>query len=97
VLSGCSHAGIVNIVKQAKRIACDAPVAAVGGGFHLLQATPARTAQTIGALKELAPELSFIAPMHCTGLVPGARIAEAYPGAFRELHVGDEVTFQSIG
>jgi len=97
VLSGCSHAGIVNIVKQARRIARGAPIAGVAGGFHLLQATPARTAQTIAALKELAPELSFIAPMHCTGLVPSARLAEAYPEAFRELHVGDEVTFTSIG
>jgi len=97
VLSGCSHAGIVNIVKQAKCIVSGVPIAAVAGGFHLLQATPQRTAQTIAALKELAPELSFIAPMHCTGLVPGARMAEAYPGAFRELHVGDAVTFAAKG
>jgi 7,8-dihydropterin-6-yl-methyl-4-(beta-D-ribofuranosyl)aminobenzene 5'-phosphate synthase len=62
VLSGCSHAGIVNIVKQAKHISGGAP---------------------------------FIAPMHCTGLIPTARLAEAYPGAFRELHVGDEATFKA--
>ncbi len=95
VLSGCSHAGIVNIVKQAKRISGGAPVAAVVGGFHLLQATPERTAQTIAALKEVAPEMSVIAPMHCTGLMPSARLAEAYPKAFRELHVGDEATFEA--
>ncbi len=96
VLSGCSHAGIVNIVKQAKRVSGGAPVAGVAGGFHLLQATRERTAQTIAALKELAPEISFIAPMHCTGLIPSARLAEAYEEAFRELHVGDEVTFGAV-
>jgi 7,8-dihydropterin-6-yl-methyl-4-(beta-D-ribofuranosyl)aminobenzene 5'-phosphate synthase len=95
VLAGCSHAGIVNIAKQAKRIGGGTPVAAVAGGFHLLQASPDRTARTIAALREVAPELSFIAPMHCTGLVPSAMMAGAYPSAFRELHVGDEVTFQA--
>jgi 7,8-dihydropterin-6-yl-methyl-4-(beta-D-ribofuranosyl)aminobenzene 5'-phosphate synthase len=95
VLAGCSHAGIVNIVKQAAQIGGQTPVAAVAGGFHLLQASSDRTARTIAALKQVAPSLSFIAPMHCTGLVPSAMMAEAYRGAFRELHVGDEVTFRS--
>ncbi len=93
VLSGCSHAGIINIVKQAIRIGAGAPIHAVAGGFHLLQASRERTAQTIAALRQLAPGLSFVAPMHCTGLVPSAMVAEAYPAAFRELHVGDEVSF----
>ncbi len=92
VLSGCSHAGIVNIVRQAVRLGGNVPVTAVVGGFHLLQASMERTDQTIDALKSLAPELSLVAPMHCTGLLPTAAFARAFPGAFRELHVGDRVT-----
>jgi len=95
VLSGCSHAGIVNIVKQARRLGGGVPVAAIVGGFHLLQATAERTERTIVALRQLAPGLSLIAPMHCTGLLPSARIAQAFPGEFRELHVGDRVTFEA--
>lgn len=95
VLSGCSHAGIINIVKQATRMFSGVPVAAVLGGFHLLQASAERIERTIMALKELAPEMSVIAPMHCTGLIPSAMMAQALPQAFRELHVGDRVTFEA--
>jgi len=93
VLSGCGHAGIVNIVKQCKRLSCGPDVAGIIGGFHLLQAPIERTDQTIEAFRELAPRLSVVAPMHCTGLRPSARMAEAYGEAFRELHAGDKVTF----
>jgi len=93
VLSGCGHAGIVNIVKQAKKVSGGADITAVIGGFHLLQAPGERTEQTIQALTALAPGMSLIAPMHCTVLRPSARMAEAYGDAFRELHAGDAVTF----
>ncbi|MCK5212596.1 MAG: MBL fold metallo-hydrolase [Dehalococcoidia bacterium] len=93
VLSGCGHAGIVNIVKKAKTIVSDGDIAAIIGGFHLLQATPERTELTISAFKELAPALSVMAPMHCTGLRPSAMMAASFGDAFRELHVGDTVTF----
>jgi 7,8-dihydropterin-6-yl-methyl-4-(beta-D-ribofuranosyl)aminobenzene 5'-phosphate synthase len=93
LLTGCGHAGIVNIVKQAKRISGGGEVAAILGGFHLLQASPERSEETIRAFRELAPRMSLIAPMHCTGLLAGAMIAGAFPEAFRELHVGDRVSF----
>ena len=97
VLSGCGHAGIVNIVKQAKKVSGGAEIAGVIGGFHLLQAPRERTEQTIEALTALAPAMSLIAPMHCTGLKPSALIAEAYGDTFKELHAGDEVTFTATG
>ncbi|MCK5586120.1 MBL fold metallo-hydrolase, partial [Candidatus Bipolaricaulota bacterium] len=95
ILSGCGHAGIVNIVKQSVRISGGQNVAGIIGGFHLLQAPIERTDQTIQAFKELAPALSCVAPMHCTGLRPSARMAEVYGEAFRELHAGDIVTFSA--
>ncbi|MBN1856025.1 MAG: MBL fold metallo-hydrolase [Dehalococcoidia bacterium] len=93
VLSGCGHAGIVNIVTQCTRLSGGQSVAGIIGGFHLLQAPIERTDQTIQSFRKHAPGLSFIAPMHCTGLRPSARMAEAYGEAFRELHAGDSVTF----
>ena len=35
VLTGCGHAGIVNICRYARRLTGDQPVYAVMGGFHL--------------------------------------------------------------
>jgi len=95
VLSGCGHAGIVNIVKKAVTLANNGDIAAIIGGFHLLQATPERTEATIAAFKEAAPDLSIIAPMHCTGLKPSAMMATAYGEAFRELHAGDTLSFSA--
>ena len=96
VLSGCGHGGIVNIVKKAKELSGNGSIIAIIGGFHLLQATLQRTEWTIAAFKEIAPNLSVIAPMHCTGLQPSAMMAASFSEAFRELHVGDRVEFPSI-
>ena len=95
VLSGCGHAGIVNIVKKAKILAGNDDIAAIIGGFHLLQATLERTEWTIAAFRETAPNLSVIAPMHCTGLQPSAKMAAAYGDSFRELHAGDALSFSA--
>ena len=96
VLSGCGHAGIVNIVKKAKALAGDTGITAIIGGFHLLQATLERTEWTIAAFKEIAPDLEVIAPMHCTGLQPSAMMAASFGEAFKELHVGDRVVFPTV-
>jgi len=95
VLSGCGHAGIVNIVKKAVTLASDGKIDAIIGGFHLLQATLERTEWTIAAFREAAPNLSIIAPMHCTGLQPSAKMAAAYEESFRELHAGDTLSFSA--
>ncbi len=95
LLSGCGHAGIVNIVKQARKIAGGREIAAILGGFHLLQAPLERHEQTVRALQELAPAMSVIAPMHCTGLQASALMARVFPGVFRELHAGDRIAFES--
>jgi len=92
VLSGCGHAGIVNILKAAKSLAGPQEVTGVVGGFHLLQANLERTEQTIAAIRGLAPKLSLMAPMHCTGLRPSAMMADAFGDEFRELHAGDVVS-----
>ncbi|MFE3168907.1 MBL fold metallo-hydrolase [Streptomyces sp. NPDC059224] len=66
VLTGCGHAGLINILRQARRLTEVQQVHAVIGGLHL--AGPAFEpviAPTVAALKEIAPTL--IAPGHCTG------------------------------
>jgi 7,8-dihydropterin-6-yl-methyl-4-(beta-D-ribofuranosyl)aminobenzene 5'-phosphate synthase len=65
VISSCAHAGIVNTVKHAQKIAGVEKVHAVIGGFHLSGAKPEVIQRTIADIKAIAPE--YIVPMHCTG------------------------------
>ena len=65
VVSSCAHAGIVNTVKHAQKMAGIEKVYAVIGGFHLSGAKPEVIQRTIADIKAIAPE--YIVPMHCTG------------------------------
>jgi len=65
VVSSCAHAGIVNTVKHAQKMAGIEKVYAVIGGFHLSGAKPEVIKRTIADIKAIAPE--YIVPMHCTG------------------------------
>lgn len=64
IVTGCSHPGIVNIVKEAKK-QLDKNVYLVLGGFHLKDLN-------VKKVKKIVEELRFlgvkkIAPCHCTG------------------------------
>lgn len=64
VIAGCSHIGIVNILRTiSERV--DIPIYAVIGGTHLIEADEARIQETIDAFKKM--ELQLIAVSHCTG------------------------------
>ena len=64
VVVGCSHVGIVNILKTiSKRVSI--PVYAVVGGTHLVEEDEARIQKTIETFKEM--DIQLIAVSHCTG------------------------------
>ncbi|MBN1611936.1 MAG: MBL fold metallo-hydrolase [Polyangiaceae bacterium] len=65
VVVGCSHAGLINTLRHAQRVAECPRIHAVLGGFHLLEASEARIERTVEALAEMQPDL--VAPCHCTG------------------------------
>jgi 7,8-dihydropterin-6-yl-methyl-4-(beta-D-ribofuranosyl)aminobenzene 5'-phosphate synthase len=66
VLTGCEHAGIVNIVRYARRLTGIDTVAAVVGGFHLSgPAFEPIIKLTVDALAQIGAEA--IIPAHCTG------------------------------
>lgn len=63
VITGCSHAGICNIISYAKEVTGVRQVRGVLGGFHLFE-LDARARETAAFLKkERIPELY---PCHCT-------------------------------
>lgn len=86
VIGGCSHSGIVNIVRHVRRLTETEKVHAVLGGFHLGGQSNEVVDATVCALKEMAPEL--IVPMHCTGWQAIQRFADEMPDRFAFNSVG---------
>lgn len=89
IITGCGHAGPVNIIKHSMKISGVDKLEGIIGGFHLLQAGEKRIDLSIEEFKKY--KLKWIAPMHCTGLIPTAKIALAFKDEFREIHAGDTI------
>jgi len=92
VLSGCAHRGIVNTVKQARKITGIEKIEAVVGGFHLVEAKPEKVQETISAMKTLSPK--YVVPTHCTGFGPITAFAKEMPTQFVLSSVGTRFTFE---
>ncbi len=91
ILSGCSHAGIVSIVKHAIRLTGEKRVRAVIGGFHLIGASEERIERTVREFLELGVEEVYTG--HCTGLKAEAELMKAYGERFHKLHSGMVIDF----
>lgn len=65
VFTACSHAGVVNVLKQAKASFPNVPLYAVAGGLHLSGTNERIIAETVAAMREFG--LKVIAAGHCTG------------------------------
>jgi 7,8-dihydropterin-6-yl-methyl-4-(beta-D-ribofuranosyl)aminobenzene 5'-phosphate synthase len=81
IVTGCGHAGPVNIVRHAQRLTGVPRLHALLGGLHLGGAffTPS-IGPTVHALTELAPDL--LVPGHCTGWREQNDLAAALPGSW---------------
>lgn len=87
ILTGCGHAGIINIIRNAQRLTGIQTIYAVVGGFHLTGASfePIIPA-TIAALQQLGPR--YLMPCHCTGWKAVHQMARTMPEAFIASSVG---------
>jgi 7,8-dihydropterin-6-yl-methyl-4-(beta-D-ribofuranosyl)aminobenzene 5'-phosphate synthase len=66
VFTACSHAGVINVLNDARAVFEGIPLYGVMGGFHLAGAGPeAAIAPTVEALRSFG--LARIMPGHCTG------------------------------
>ena len=94
VIGGCSHAGIINTVKHAQKIAGTQKVHAVLGGFHLTGPLfDPIIKPTIEEMKKIAPD--YIVPTHCTGWKAINEFAREMPDQFHLNSVGTTYVFQS--
>ena len=87
ILTGCGHAGVINIIRHARNVTGIENVYALIGGFHLSGPLfEAIIPQTVEELKAAAPQV--VVPGHCTGWKAVHEIARAMPGAFIQNSVG---------
>ncbi len=92
VLSSCSHAGAINVLKHAQNLTGIDKVHAFVGGFHLTggifeQIIP----RTIAELVEIEPDI--IVPGHCTGWKATHELARQLPEAYIQTSVGTRLHF----
>ena len=96
VVTGCGHAGVVNIVRYARALTGVEQVHAVLGGFHLTGALfEPVIGPTVAALGELAPDV--VVPAHCTGWRGMHELANRLPGAFVPNSVGTRLELSAAG
>jgi 7,8-dihydropterin-6-yl-methyl-4-(beta-D-ribofuranosyl)aminobenzene 5'-phosphate synthase len=91
VLTGCGHAGAVNIARHALRLTGVPRLEALLGGLHLGgPAFEPVIPPTISALRELGP--SLLVPGHCTGWRAQPALAAELPDAWVPGSVGTRYT-----
>jgi 7,8-dihydropterin-6-yl-methyl-4-(beta-D-ribofuranosyl)aminobenzene 5'-phosphate synthase len=87
VLSGCSHSGVINILRYARRLTGIEPVYAFVGGLHLSgNVFEPIIPRTIKELATINPQV--IVPGHCTGWKATHEIARRMPEAYVQSSVG---------
>jgi 7,8-dihydropterin-6-yl-methyl-4-(beta-D-ribofuranosyl)aminobenzene 5'-phosphate synthase len=91
VITGCGHAGVVNICRYAARLTGDQPLYAVMGGFHLNGPLfEPLIPQVLNDLGALSP--SVVVPAHCTGWRAGHAMATRFGAAYIPNSVGTRFT-----
>jgi 7,8-dihydropterin-6-yl-methyl-4-(beta-D-ribofuranosyl)aminobenzene 5'-phosphate synthase len=89
VLTAWSHAGVVNVGLEARRLLPDQPIDLLLGGYHL--AGPAVENRIEPTVRDLAALVGprIVAPGHCTGWRAAAALANAFsPTAYAPSVVG---------
>lgn len=86
VITGCGHAGAVNIVRRALELTGETNLAGLIGGLHLQPAGLFAVSETVAALAAFEPGL--VAAGHCTGFEAQHLLADVLPEAYTANAVG---------
>jgi 7,8-dihydropterin-6-yl-methyl-4-(beta-D-ribofuranosyl)aminobenzene 5'-phosphate synthase len=85
IVTGCSHQGIVNILKRAKKL-FDRPIYLVFGGFHLGGMPDAKVEGIIRSFQEIG--VAKCGATHCTGDRPIALFKKAFGNNYVPMGTG---------
>jgi 7,8-dihydropterin-6-yl-methyl-4-(beta-D-ribofuranosyl)aminobenzene 5'-phosphate synthase len=92
IVSGCSHAGAVNVLRNAQRLTGESRIAGFIGGCHLTGGIFEPIIQpTVEAFS--AANVGRVVPAHCTGWKAVHLLASAMPTAFVQPAVGIVLSF----
>jgi 7,8-dihydropterin-6-yl-methyl-4-(beta-D-ribofuranosyl)aminobenzene 5'-phosphate synthase len=92
VLSGCSHSGAINVLRQAQRLTGEDRVHAFVGGMHLTGGIfESLIPHTLDELSAIAPR--WLVPGHCTGWKATHEIARRLPETYVQISVGTQLQF----
>jgi len=89
IVTGCSHAGIVNIAKHAMELTGCEKIEGIIGGLHLIDAPDDRIKRTVEELSKLNPE--WICAGHCTGFKAQVELYLAFRERFSPLQTGMQI------
>ena len=92
ILSSCSHAGAINIIRHAQRITGIEHIHSFVGGMHLTGGLfESIIPRTIEELVRIGPDI--IVPGHCTGWRATHELARLLPNAYIQTSVGTRLHF----
>ncbi len=86
ILTGCSHPGVISIIKKSISLTGDNRVLAVIGGFHLVSANGERITKTARELLDIGVEKVYTG--HCTGFKAECILSRMLGEKFTRLHAG---------
>jgi len=86
IITGCGHAGIINIANQAIEVTGCTKIEGIIGGLHLVEASDTVIRRTIDELSKL--NVAWISAGHCTGFKAQVEFYLALGERFLPLHTG---------
>jgi 7,8-dihydropterin-6-yl-methyl-4-(beta-D-ribofuranosyl)aminobenzene 5'-phosphate synthase len=89
IISGCAHAGIINTVRNAQKIAGTEDICAIVGGFHLADASDEKIEATLDQLSRIQPKRLY--PCHCTGSRAMNRFLDSFGERLVAVRTGDVI------
>jgi len=92
IVSGCSHAGAINVMRNAQRLTGERRIAGFIGGCHLTGGVFEPIIQPTVEAFALA-DLDRVVPAHCSGWKAVHLLAQTMPAAFVQSSVGTTVSF----
>jgi len=91
ILTGCSHPGVISVIKKSISLTSDNRVLAVIGGFHLVSANEERITKTARKLLDIGVEKVYTG--HCTGFKAECILLRMLGERLTRLHTGMRITF----
>ncbi len=93
VVSGCTHSGLVNVIRHGLALTGCTQLHGWIGGTHLGPANETQQDATLAQLVDFQP--AFVAANHCTGFRMMARLQAAFGERFIPAFVGTEIVFET--